>query len=367
LPIFSSYSSKSKMSSSKGLNVTILGAAGFLGARLAAQLLADGILIPPPDASEKALADPFLSETPIAKLCLFDMNEPKVPANSLDIKVECFSGDVSNVEDVAKAIPRGTNVVFQLAAVVSGQAEADYELGVRVNTRGNEAVCAVLKKNREAGDAPARIVFTSSVASFSVSEEELNGPKHGVLDDSSAQRPLNSYGAQKAMAEVLLSDLSRRGIHAAASSFLSGIIREPLLGEAANCPVPEAELATTKVWLASPASAVEWLRYSSAADTNSVEAKKRWGASRSVTPPGVSCSVAALLGALAKRDTEALKLVTFEPDEKVMGIVKSWPPGFLTERGQSLGFRAGTGGVDGIVAEFLEVGLAETRMIRGLI
>lgn len=368
------------------LSVTILGASGFLGARLAAQLLADGTLAPPPDSNATHLVDPFLMK-PIGRLVLFDAREPVVGElrNPLGIEVVTLSGDVSDEMDVIKAIPWGTNVVVHLAAIVSGQAEADYELGVKVNTKGTEAVANVLRRRKEErGGRAGRIVFTSSVASFSVTSEQLLSETQGFLDDSSAQRPLNSYGAQKAMAELLLSDMSRRGMldavnvrlptisvrpglpNAAASGFLSGIIREPLLGLHANCPVPREELESTKVWLASPSSAVEWLRWACVVSTGSSDQMKgKWGASRSVTPPGCSVSISQMLSALESANPEALELVTFNPDEKIMSIVKSWPPGFRVERGLELGFREG-GGIEGIVREFLDVGIEETRRVRGM-
>lgn len=185
------------------------------------------------------------------------------------------------------------------------------------------------------------------------------------------------------MMELLLSDLSRRGMldavnirlptisvrpglpNAAASGFLSSLIREPLLGLPAICPVPEEDLGM-RVWLASPLTAVGWLRWCGVVETTSAEAKARWGPFRSVTPPGISTSIREIFDAVARADADAVKLVRFEKDERVLEIVGKWPPGFHTERGVELGFLQAVGGIDGIVGEFLEVGMEQTRVIRGM-
>lgn len=373
---------KMSQSAQGGISVAIIGAAGFLGARLATALLADGYLHEVPDSSARENSDGSLL-APISRLVLFDAIEPKIPHNPLGIEVVALKGDVADALQLKDALPPGTRAVFHLAAVVSGQAEKEYDTGFRVNVRGTEAVAGILRSNAEAGDVPARIVFTSSVASFSVTAEELYGPNDGFLSDSSAQRPLNSYGAQKAMMELLLSDLSRRGMvdavclrlptisirpgfpNAAASGFLSGILREPLLGLSANCPVPENELNSTRAWLASPGAAIEWLRWSSVVDTSSAAAKSRWGASCSVTPPGISVSVQDMLDALDAVRPGATNLVKFEKDDAALSIVKAWPPGFFTERAKELGYFEAPQMVDA-VREFVEIGLEETRRIRGL-
>ena len=166
------------------MKIAILGGGGFLGRKIAARLAADGTL----------------GGRPVTGLTLFDLpshrsrtrrsRSPRSPATSSTLP--------------AAAIPAGTDVVFHLAAVVSAQAEADYDLGRRVNLRGTDAVVDACRRLIAAGGNPPRVVFTSSVASFS-------GGQNAVLDDDARQVPANSYGAQKAAAELILADASRRG------------------------------------------------------------------------------------------------------------------------------------------------------------
>jgi nucleoside-diphosphate-sugar epimerase len=221
------------------MKISILGGGGFLGRKIAARL-----------ATDRKLGD-----QPVTGLTLFDIAAPPKPDAAFPIT--SVAGDI--LELPPDAIPAGTDVVFHLAAVVSAQAEADYELGRRVNLRGTDALIDACRRIVAAGGKPPRVVFTSSVASFS-------GGQDAVLDDDARQVPANSYGAQKAAAELILADASRRGFldvvsirlptvivrpgrpNRAASSFLSSIIREPLLGLPADLPVPDDFAA----WICSP-------------------------------------------------------------------------------------------------------------------
>ena len=257
------------------MKVSILGGGGFLGRKIAAKLAMDGAL----------------GRQTVSALTLFDVAEPPKPDASFPIN--SIGGDVVALPD--DAIPAGTDVVFHLAAVVSAQAEADYDLGRRVNIRGTDAV---IDRCRTLGTCP-RVVFTSSVASFSADQ-------NSVLPDNTRQIPGNSYGAQKAAAELLLADASRRGFldavslrlptvivrpgrpNKAASSFFSGIVREPLLGLDTELPVPD----DFAVWVCSPRRAVDWLMHAAVMDTS------KMGLDRSVDPPGISTTVAHLLQAL---------------------------------------------------------------------
>ena len=261
------------------MKISILGAAGFLGRRVAARLAQQG----------------RLGERPITGLTLFDLTAPPKPEAAFP--VTAIAGDLVDLPPAA--IPPGTDVIFHLAAVVSAQAEADYELGRRVNLRGTDAVVDACRRLVAAGSRPPRVVFTSSVASFS-------GGQDAVLDDDARQVPANSYGAQKAAAELILADATRRGFldavsirlptvivrpgrpNRAASSFFSAIVREPLLGLPADLPVPDAFAA----WVCSPRRAVDWLLHAAAMDTTAM------GLDRSVNPPGVSTTIAHLLQAL---------------------------------------------------------------------
>jgi nucleoside-diphosphate-sugar epimerase len=299
------------------MKVSILGGGGFLGWKIAAKLAMDGAL----------------GGQPVSALTLFDVAEPPKPRASFPIN--SIGGDVVALPD--DAIPAGTEVVFHLAAVVSAQAEADYDLGRRVNIRGTDAV---IDRCRALGTCP-RVVFTSSVASFSADQ-------NSVLPDNTRQIPGNSYGAQKAAAELLLADASRRGFldavsirlptvivrpgrpNKAASSFFSGIVREPLLGLDTELPVSD----DFAVWVCSPRRAVDWLMHAAVMDTS------KMGLDRSVDPPGISTTVAHLLQALDEVAPGASSHVKRVRDETIAAIVSTWPPAFEALHARTLGFSA---------------------------
>src|SRR6185437_389203 len=179
------------------MKISILGAGGFLGRKIAARLARDGVL----------------GDRKITGLTLFDLTAP--PRMDAPFPVTALAGDIVALPDAA--IPPGTDVVFHLAAVVSAQAEADYDLGRRVNLRGTDAVVDACRRLVAGGAKPPRVVFTGSVASFTGSQQET------VADDA-RQVPGNSYGAQKAAAELILADASRRGFMDAVSIRLPTVI-----------------------------------------------------------------------------------------------------------------------------------------------
>lgn len=328
------------------MKVSILGAAGFLGRKIATRLARDR----------------HLGGQPIAGLTLFDLVEPTRP--DAGFPVTSLGGDL--VALPAAAIPSGTDVVFHLAAVVSAQAEADYDLGRRVNLRGTDAVVDACRGLVAAGSRPPRVVFTSSVASFS-------GDQDTVVGDDTRQVPANSYGAQKAAAELVLADASRRGFldavsirlptvvvrpgrpNRAASSFLSAIIREPLLGLPADLPVADAFAA----WVCSPRRAVDWLLHAATIDGSSM------GFDRSVNPPGITTTIAHMLQALDAVNPGASRLVRHIGDREIASIVGLWPPTFETLRAHRLGFAAHEPLVE-VVRAFIQDDLAATRAERGL-
>jgi nucleoside-diphosphate-sugar epimerase len=213
---------------------------------------------------------------------------------------------------------------------------------------------------------PPRVVFTSSVASFS-------GGQGAVIQDDTRQVPSNSYGAQKAAAELVLADASRRGFldavslrlptvivrpgrpNRAASSFLSAIVREPLLGLPADLPVPDAFAA----WLCSPRRAVDWLLHAAAMDTTQM------GLDRSVNPSGISTTIAHLLQALDEVRPGASSLIRRVEDKEIASIIGLWPPAFEVIRAHTLGF-ASHEPVAEVVRAFIEDDLAATRTERGL-
>ncbi len=298
------------------MHITILGGAGFLGRKLAVRLAAEGAL----------------GGRPVSSLTLFDLAAPPPPAGAR-FPVHSLAGDLAELP--AAAIPPGTAVVFHLAAVVSAAAEADYALGRRVNVRGTDAVIDACGRLA----LPPRVVFTSSVASFS-------GGQGAVLGDDARQVPANSYGAQKAAAELFLADASRRGMldavlirlptvvvrpgrpNKAASSFVSSILREPLLGLPATLPVPDG----FAVWICSPRRAVDWLLHAAAMDTGAM------GLDRGVNPPGMSATVGEMLQALDSVRPGASALVERRPDPAVAAIVGGWPAAFAPVRAPALGF-----------------------------
>jgi nucleoside-diphosphate-sugar epimerase len=243
------------------------------------------------------------------------------------------------------------DVIFHLAAVVSGEAEADFERGYRVNLDGTRAL---LEAIRARGHRP-RMVFASSIAVF-------GAPFPDPIGDEFATLPLTSYGTQKAICELLLSDYSRRrfldgiGIrlpticvrpgapNRAASGFFSSIIREPLNGHEAVLPVSEE----VRHWFASPRAAIGFLLHAATLDTAAL------GDRRCVTMPGLSASVADEIAALrAVGGDGAVALVRREPDETIIRIVAGWPFDFDARRARALGFRAETG-FEEIVRAYVE-------------
>ncbi len=304
------------------MNVLITGGAGFLGLQLARLLLKRGTL----NLDGKAVT--------IDRLTLLDVVAPQID----DARVRAVTGDLSDPAVLAQAIDRDTGAIFHLAAVVSGQAEADFDLGMRVNL---DASRALLETCRQLAHAP-RVVFTSSVAVY-------GGKLPPVVQDDTALNPQSSYSVQKAIGELLLSDYSRRGFvdgrvlrlptisvrpgkpNAAASSFASGIIREPLSGVAANCPVaPE-----TPLWLLSPRGAIQAL-------VNGIELDgARIGNRRVVNLPGLSVTAAQMVEALRRVAGDAVAdRVTWEREERIERIVGTWPAAWDVSRARELGFES---------------------------
>jgi D-erythronate 2-dehydrogenase len=319
------------------MRITILGAGGFLGRKLAARLAREGTL----------------GGRPVTGLSLFDLNLP--PAPEAPFPIRRVPGDLSDAARLAEAIPDGTEVVFHLAAVVSAAAEADFELGLKVNLHGTLAVLEACRRL----SAPPRLVFTSSVASF-------GGGQGARVPDDGRQLPANSYGAQKAMGELLLQDASRRGLvdavslrlptvivrpgrpNKAASSFVSAIVREPLLGLETTCPVAP----DFAIWVCSPRRAVDWFLHAGAMDSAPL------GLDRGINPPGLSVTVSELLAGLEAVGGQATRArVRFQPDPAIEAIVSGWPARFTADQARALGFGQ-QDGVEAILSAFLAEDLA---------
>ncbi len=328
------------------MKISILGGGGFLGRKIASRLAQTATL----------------GGRPVTALTLFDLHEP--PPLDAPFPVTRLAGDIVTLPEAA--IPPGTDVVFHLAAVVSAQAEADYELGRRVNLRGTDAVVDACRRLVAAGGKPPRVVFTSSVASFS-------GGQSADLADDARQLPANSYGAQKAAAELILADATRRGFmdavslrlptvivrpgrpNKAASSFFSAIVREPLLGLATELPVGNSFAA----WVCSPRSAVAWLLHAAALDSHDL------GLDRGINPPGISVTIAHLLDALETVSPGAAALVRPVPDPEIAAIVGTWPALFSPRRSVALGFARHEPVAD-LIRAFIADDLAATRADRGI-
>ena len=320
------------------MNVLITGGAGFLGRRLARALDARGFLTGHEGQREA-----------IDRIVLLDV----APAAGLEsARMTSVVGDVADRSVLERAIDEATTSVFHLAAVVSGAAEADFDLGMRINV---DATRQLLEVCRQGGHRP-RVVFTSSVAVF-------GGDLPDVVQETTALTPQSSYGAQKAIAELLVGDYSRKGFidgralrlptivvrpgrpNAAASSFASGIIREPLNGEAALCPVE----ADARLWILSPGKAVDCLIAGHEIDPDAL------GTRRAVNLPGISVTVGEMVAALERAaGADVSARIRWEPDGLIQRLVQGWPGAFNTVRAEALGFRA-----DADIDEIIHAHMAE--------
>lgn len=300
------------------MHIAIIGAAGMIGRRLATKLASDGVL----------------GDQPITRMTLVDMVQPDVPAGA--IPCDSVAGSIGDGDIRRQILADKPDVIFQLAAVVSGAAEADFDLGWQVNVA---AVQALYEDIRTAGYAP-RLMTTSSVAVF-------GGDLPDPVPDTHHLSPQSSYGAQKAVGELLLADFTRKGFmdgrtvrlptivvrpgapNAAASSFVSGIIREPLKGMQADLPVSR----DSRVWIASPDLAVASLIHAATLAPGAL------GAGAVVNARGLTVSVAQMIDALARvAGSDVVALIKDAPDRKVAAIVGSWPQGFESKLAIDLGF-----------------------------
>jgi nucleoside-diphosphate-sugar epimerase len=283
--------------------------------------------------------DGSLGERSIEHLLLVDVAEPEQRLTA-GFEVETVVADLARTEIARRLVSDRPETIFHLAAVVSGEAEEDFEKGYRVNLDGTRCLLDAIRELD--GDYCPRLVFASSIAVF-------GAPFPDVIGDDLRTLPRTSYGTQKAICELLLSDYSRRGVvdgvgirlptisvrpgrpNRAASGFFSNIIREPLNGRVAVLPVPE----DLRHWHASPRAAVRFLLHAATMDTGLL------GHERCLTMPGVSVTVAGQIEALRSvAGAEAVRLIRPEPDQAVREIVASWPLEFDTTRAHALGFRA---------------------------
>jgi len=320
------------------MRVVITGGCGFLGSRLAAELL---------------------RRDDIDELVLFDNSPATLPLPE-DKRLKPATGDIADRETLRAVITPGTGSVFHLAAVVSGQAEADTDLGYRVNLDGTRAV---LDACRALGTCP-RVIFASSLAVY-------GGELPPAVGDETPLTPQTSYGTQKAIGELLVNDYSRKGFvdgravrlptvvvrpgrpNRAASTFASSMIREPLAGREALCPVsPDTVMA-----LASPRRIVAGLVQ--AHDLPGAE----FGASRSLQLPGFSVAVREMAAAVRRAGgVAAYARIRWEPDPQLQQIISSWPQALHSPRAEALGFTADSG-IDEVVAAFIDDDLETQRQL----
>jgi D-erythronate 2-dehydrogenase len=307
------------------VDVVVTGGSGFIGSRLARELLAAGSL---------GLAGG--EERLVSRVTLAD--KAQAPADlAADDRVAVAAGDLSGPA-LAGALA-GADVIFHLAAAVSGECEADFDLGMRSNLLGTQALLAAV---RELGTSPV-VVYSSSIAVFGGSADH---PLPPVIDDQTMPNPQTSYGAQKVIGELLLADYTRKGFlrgrsvrlptvsvrpgrpNGAASGFLSGMIREPLAGERAICPVDPA----TEVALISPARAVEGLIRAATASDDA------WGGRSAVNLPALTVAVGEIAAALERTaGPQASALIDWAPDLVVSAMFASWPARFRADRAARLG------------------------------
>jgi D-erythronate 2-dehydrogenase len=309
------------------MHILIIGAAGMVGRKLAARLAADG----------------QLGGQAIVAMTLADAVTPSAPAG-FSGKVTLETIDLSEPGAADRLTKARPDVIFHLAAIVSGEAELDFDKGYRINLDGTRYLFDAIRLANDQADYKPRVVFTSSIAVF-------GAPLPYPIPDEFHTTPLTSYGTQKAICELLLSDYSRRGFldgigirlpticirpgvpNKAASGFFSNILREPLAGKEAVLPVSE----DVRHWHASPRSAVGFLIHGATIDLDTV------GPRRNLSMPGLSATVGEQIEALRRIAGEkAVKLIRREPDAMIMKMVSGWAPGFEAKRASALGFSAET-------------------------
>jgi nucleoside-diphosphate-sugar epimerase len=314
------------------LHILVLGAAGMVGRKLV----------------ERLLKDDRLGETDIRSMTLQDVIAPVVPAAS-GIAVKTVTGDIADQATVGKLIAEKPDVIFHLAAIVSGEAEADFDKGYRINLDGTRYLIDAIRAI--GGGYKPRLVFTSSIAVF-------GAPFPEKIGDEFLSAPLTSYGTQKAIGELLISDYSRKGLldgisirlpticvrpgtpNKAASGFFSNIIREPLSGKEAVLPVSEDVMH----WHASPRSAVGFLLHAGTMDLSAI------GPRRALSMPGLAATVGEQIAALKRvAGDKVVARIKREPDPTIIGIVSGWPRDFATERARRLGFTTAEKTFDDII------------------
>lgn len=307
------------------MHILIIGAAGMLGRKLTQRLVHDG----------------DLAGNAVDALTLVDVVAPEAPAGFAG-KTQCLAVDLSAPGTAATLIEARPDVIFHFAAIVSGEAEQDFEKGYRINLDGTRDLFEAIRLAHNADGYYPRVVFASSIA-------VVGAPLPYPIPDDFHTTPLTSYGTQKAISELLLADYSRHGFfdgigirlpticirpgtpNKAASGFFSNILREPLVGQGAVLPVPES----IRHWHTSPRSAVGFMIHAATMDLAPL------GARRNLSMPGLSATVGEQIEALRRvAGDAAVALIRHEPDAAIMRMCEGWAPGFEANRARELGFVA---------------------------
>jgi nucleoside-diphosphate-sugar epimerase len=307
------------------MHILIIGAAGMIGRKLTQRLMADG----------------RLGDAVVERLTLADVIAPEAPA-AFGGTASTVAADLAKAGTAARLVAGRPDVIFHLAAIVSGEAEADFDKGYRTNLDGTRLLLEAIREQGRQSPYRPRLVFTSSIAVF-------GAPFPDPIDDEFFTTPLTSYGTQKAIGELLLSDYTRKGFldgiairlpticvrpgkpNKAASGFFSNILREPLAGQAAVLPVS----TDVRHWFASPRAAIGFLTHAATLDLS------RLGDRRALSMPGLSATVGDEIEALRRVAGEsAVRLIRHEPDQTIMDIVAGWPRNFDARRAIALGFKA---------------------------
>jgi nucleoside-diphosphate-sugar epimerase len=325
------------------LHILVLGAAGMVGRKLLERLLRDG----------------RLGKADITAMTLQDVVAPQTP-DKPGFPVHVVTGDFAMPGFANKLVEGKPDVIFHLAAIVSGEAELDFDKGYRINLDGTRMLFDAIRL--VGGGYKPRVVFTSSIAVF-------GAPFPDAIGDEFFHTPLLSYGTQKAIGELLLADYSRRGFmegigirlptvcirpglpNKAASGFFSNILREPLAGKEAILPVSE----DVRHWHATPRSTVGFLIHAATMDTGVV------GPRRNLTMPGLSATVGEQIAALKRvAGDQVAARIKREPDPFIMGIVAGWPRNFDAKRAVELGFTTAEKTFDDIIRIHIEDELGGT-------
>ncbi|WP_040976683.1 D-erythronate dehydrogenase [Necropsobacter massiliensis] len=312
------------------MKIIITGGQGFLGQRLAKTLLAQ-------------------TAVTIDELTLIDVIRPAAPNN--DLRVRCIEMDLRNPNGLAEIITKDTSAIFHLAAIVSSHAEQDPDLGYEINFLATRNLLEICREK----NPTIRFIFSSSLAVF-------GGKLPDVINDDTAVTPQSTYGTQKAMCELLINDYTRKGFvdgiavrlpticirpgkpNKAASSFVSGIIREPLHAENAICPVSE----DLTLWLSSPNTVIN--NFIHALQLPPLPLRS-WHV---INLPGFSVSVKQMLADLAQvKGEQILEYIKFEFDENINDIVASWPAEINNTNALTLGFKADKNFKD-VIQQFIQ-------------